>query len=346
MNPEQLAEFNEQIAGMARAGLPLDQGLASLARDMGRGKLRHVTKALAEDLRNGLSLPEALEKRRESLPPFYAALATAGVRTGRLPEVLQTLTSYAQTIASTRSLVIEAFIYPSVVIVVATCVVVMMWTIVLPNFDAIFKDFKMALPATTEIVLLLGSISKIVVLAVFAIPLVAIVSIRFAMRRTLEGQKSWAKFVYSIPVFGVLLKSARLAAFTDLLGLMIEYAVPLPEAFQLAGDASSDPYITFHARRIREQLEHGQPLGQVLRTHELLPEWVAWMATAGERRGELASTLRQTATVYRRMADSRARVLRNVLPAFLIIGTAVIVVGVFVGTLVAPMLKLLEGLSK
>src|SRR5438552_3531718 len=39
LSAEDLIALNEEIAGMARAGLPLDQGLAALAREMGSGRL-------------------------------------------------------------------------------------------------------------------------------------------------------------------------------------------------------------------------------------------------------------------------------------------------------------------
>src|SRR5438552_3280841 len=105
MTADDLIALNEQIAGMARAGLPLDQGLASLAREMDRGRLRRVTESIAEDLRAGQTLPDALSRRQGELPPFYAGLVTAGVRSGRLPDVLATLTTYARTIATTRATV-------------------------------------------------------------------------------------------------------------------------------------------------------------------------------------------------------------------------------------------------
>src|SRR5262245_7695413 len=111
MNADDIATLNEQIAGMAKAGLPLDQGLTSLAKDLGRGKLRRITAALGRDLHGGMTLPQALEQRKGDLPPFYAGLAQAGLRTGRLPEVFCTLTNYARTIAATRSMIIEAITY-------------------------------------------------------------------------------------------------------------------------------------------------------------------------------------------------------------------------------------------
>src|SRR4051812_6396186 len=113
MTADELIALNEQIAGMARAGLPLDQGLAGLAREMGRGRLRRVTAAIAADLAAGTPLADAVARRRGDMPPYYAHLVTAGVRTGRLPDVLATLTGYARTVAATRSIVVESLFYPA-----------------------------------------------------------------------------------------------------------------------------------------------------------------------------------------------------------------------------------------
>src|SRR5438046_2592503 len=79
MTADELIALNEQIAGMAKAGLPLDQGLASLAREMRHGRLRSVTAAIAADLHAGVPLAEAVEHRRGEMPPFYAHLVTAGI---------------------------------------------------------------------------------------------------------------------------------------------------------------------------------------------------------------------------------------------------------------------------
>src|SRR5947209_1810511 len=116
MNPDDLIALNEEIAGMARAGLPLDQGLAALAREMGTGRLRQVTATLAKDLREGRTLPEALERQAGRVPPFYAGLVSAGIRTGRIGEVLATLTAYARTLVNLRAIVADAFFYPAVVL--------------------------------------------------------------------------------------------------------------------------------------------------------------------------------------------------------------------------------------
>ena len=345
MTADELIALNDQIASMARAGLPLDQGLANLARDMGHGRLRVVTNALAGDLARGTPLPEAVERHRADLPPYYANLILAGVRTGRLPEVLGTLTAYARSVATTRAVVLESLLYPAVVLLLATGLLGLLLVFILPQFKLIFDDFQMRLPYITELVLLAGAHPVPVLAVPLGIVIVVLVA-RMMLGMTPRGRQTWARVVYSMPVIGTLIRAARLAAFAELLSVLVDYEMPLPEAFRMAGEASSDPLMAGRAWMIYTRLSQGMPLNIALRGLGLLPEWVAWMAGAGEQRGGLAQSLRQIAAVYRRQVDSRSALLRSVLPAFMIVFTAGLMVGVFAIAVMLPLIKLIEGLSK
>jgi type II secretory pathway component PulF len=279
------------------------------------------------------------------LPPFYSHLVTAGIRTGRLPEVLATLTGYARTISVTRAIVVESLFYPAVVLALATGLLGMLVFFVLPQFQQIFDDFQMTLPAATEFVLFLGRHP----LPTIAVPIAIVTAFVLTwsmMQMSPHGRHARARLVYSIPVIGTLIRSARLAAFADLLAVLVDFEMPLPEAFRLAGEASSDPLMAGRAAMIFARLSQGAALGPALRGLGLLPEWVAWMAGSGEQRGTLAPALRQVAAVYRRQVDARAMLLRSVLPAIVIIFTAGVLVTGFAMAVMMPMYKLLEGLSK
>ncbi|MCP6335770.1 hypothetical protein NL449_27515, partial [Klebsiella pneumoniae] len=65
--------------------------------------------------------------------------------------------------------------------------------------------------------------------------------VRQVLRLSPKGRQVWTEGVYALPVVGTLIRSARLAAFADLLAVLVEYEIPLPEAFRLAGRASADP---------------------------------------------------------------------------------------------------------
>jgi len=346
LSAEDLITLNEEIAGMARAGLPLDQGLKALAREMGRGRLRQVTAQLAADLRAGRTLAEALQRQGNRVPPFYAGLVEAGVRSGRVAEVLATLTDYARTLAGLRSTLLDAALYPAVVVLFAVAVLTGVVCFLIPQFGEIFQDFGLKVPAVTEAILAVGQRPLTFLVAPLLAVLGVVVLARAALGDTERGRRYWTRVVYSLPLVGVLVRAARLAAFTDLLAILVDYALPLPRAFQLAGEASSDPYLAAGARQAQKDLEGGLPLGPALRHRLLVPETVAWMTAVGERRGELGKTLHQVAELYRRQVERRAVMLRTVLPPLLIIATAGVVVLLFIFAMFWPMLRLMEGLSK
>ncbi len=410
MNAEELIALNDEIAAMARAGLPLDQGLAALAREMtgdnqrlrslfrwaggliwgvgqilflfpdigilpsyalvfriaggffalfgiglfvlgwirwgGSPRLGQVTADLADDLRRGLTLPEALRSRSNQVPPYYSALVTAGIRTGRIGEVLATLTAYARSMATLRGIILDALFYPLIILALAVVLVGFLLIGILPQFEQMFKEFNMKLPAFTEAMLVVGRNP----ITLFFLPITGVVLFvlvtRGVMLLTPPGRRAWTRMTYTIPLIGTMMRAARLAAFTDLLSILVAQGVPLQEAFHLAGEASSDPLLSELADEVREALGQGQPLGEVLRGQGLIPEWVAWMAGLGEQRGQLSEALKQIAEMYRRQVEIRAGMLRSVLPPFLVIITAGVFVACFIFAMMLPMVKLLENLSK
>jgi type II secretory pathway component PulF len=346
MTADDLIALNDEIAAMARAGLPLDQGLAALARDMGRGQLRTVTTQLAADLRAGQSLPEALQRQGSRVPPFYASLVEAGVRSGRVAEVLATLTEYARAMAGLRTTIVDAILYPAVVLLFAAAILAALIGYLVPQYGEVYHQFGMTLPALTEAVLVICRHADACVLAPLLVLLGALLLVWAALAGTERGRSFWTQAVYSLPIIGSLIRAARLAAFAELLAILVDYELPLPRAFHLAGAASSDPFLAAGARRAEQDLKEGLPLSPSLREHLHLPELIAWMTAVGERRGELGRALHQVAELYRRQVERRAALLRTVLPPFLIVATAGVVVGLFVIALILPLVKLLEGLSK
>src|SRR5262245_59977727 len=220
MTADELIALNEQLAGMARAGLPLDQGLASLAGEMNRGRLRRVTEAIVGDLKHGSTLPEAVALRQTDLPPYYANLITAGVRTGRLPDVLATLTTYARSIAATRTIILDSVFYPAVVFLFAIILLSVLVFFVLPQFDKLFKDFSLRLPPFTAGVLAIGQHPYSVFVIPFSVIVGSVLLAWLLLSRTERGQRIWALGVYSVPIIGTLIRSARLSSFSELLAVL------------------------------------------------------------------------------------------------------------------------------
>ena len=228
---------------MAKVGLPLDQGLSAIAKEMGGGRLQAVTERLAHDLRSGCTLPEAIKRQSPALPPYYAALLNAGIRSNRLGDVLGTMTLYARQMADFREAITSALFYPAVVAVLGFGLLAFVGVDRPPKYVEIFREFKMKLPFLTEILLFIGKHP----IEFFVLPPIVVtgglVLERWWLRSTATGRVLWARFVNAVPIAGTMIRSARLAAFADLLGILVDQSVPLPEALPLTAVASGDPML-------------------------------------------------------------------------------------------------------
>lgn len=346
LSPDDLITLNEEIAGMARAGLPMDQGLAALAREMRSGRLQRATAEIAADLKAGRTLPEALDRQAGRVPDFYGSLVATGVRSGRVDEVLVTLTVYARAIADLRATVGGAVFYPAVVLAFSFVLFGFVCYFIIPQFAQLFQGFGLQLPAVTRLAIEIGRHPLGFLLIPPGTIVLGLVLAKLSLMTSDGGRRAWARFIYSMPIVGTLIRSARLAAFAELLAILVDHAVPLPEAFRLAGEASSEPVMADAARQVENDLSEGTPLGEALRNRRLVPELIAWMTGLGERRGTLGPSLHQVAEVYRRQAEMRAHLLRNVLPTFLILSTGVLLGGFFMLAMFMPLIELINALAK
>ncbi len=344
MSPDDVTALNEQIAAMTRSGLPLDTGLELLAADMGRGNLKRVTTKLVGDLPSGIPLDAAFERQGRQLPRYYSALVAAGIRTGRLPEVLATLSQYSITMSQLRSTIVTAMIYPAIVLVFSFALMGFMSFYILPQFNAVYKEFGLNLPWITQAAFAVAEHPLIVGIVLLAL-LLPVVVLLIASRLWPGARRVSARILYRLPLIGTLVRSARLASFAELLAILVEYEVPMPEAFRTAGLACPDPIMASRAVLVAEDLEQGSTLAGSLTGRGLVPAWMAWMTGQGARHGKLDDALRQVANVYRRQVDSRVAILRSILPSFIIILVACALMVVFILSVFAPLYQLLEGLS-
>jgi type II secretory pathway component PulF len=280
------------------------------------------------------------------VPAFYAGLLEAGVRSGRVAEVLATLTEYARTVAGLRATVIDATLYPAMVLAFSGTILGLVIGYLLPQYSDLFRQFGVQPPLITEVVLAVCRRPGAFLLAPILAVLGALLVTQAALGGTERGRCAWARAAYSLPIIGTLIRSARLAAFTDLLAILVDHGLPLPRAFQLAGQASSDPLLTRGARLAKQDLEAGFPVGRALREHLHVPELIAWMTATGQQRGELGKMLHRVAELYRRQVERRAALLKTVLPPLFIVVTAGVLVGLFVFALILPVVRLLEHLSQ
>lgn len=132
--------FNQQLASITKAGIPLERGLRELARDVTSRSMRKLIEDIVADLEAGVSIGEAFSKREKYFPPLYGRILKAGVETGRLSEMLTSLNRHLELAGHTRRIIFEAISYPAVIFVLSSVIITLVFTYIVPQFRVVLEE--------------------------------------------------------------------------------------------------------------------------------------------------------------------------------------------------------------
>ena len=333
--------FNQQLAHLTQAGLPVERGLRLIAIDLRSGRLSKAANEVAAELEHGVPLKEAFAKHASRFPPLYGKLVDAGVSAGNLPGVLFNLGRHLELVGRLRRSLWQLFTYPLVVMAALSLVLLLLSMYVIPTFEEIFKDFRTALPLLTELMFGFSHIYPIVFAVIWSAALL-LVAAGIVVRLSGWRGISWENLLVGVPVIGGVLRANILARWIDALKLGIQGGLDLPRAVALATDATSDRVLRHDAAVLTDLMTRGHPLsafqGSVIPA--TVPAAIELAASAGDLPGALA-TLSQ---MYEEQAEHQLRLMPAILSPLMIVlmGGAI---GLCVLAMFLPLVKLIQSVS-
>jgi general secretion pathway protein F len=354
MSLDDLVALNDEIAGLVRAGVPLELGLASWGRDLSGG-LRKTAARLGQSVSQGRSLSDALADEQLQIPPVYRAVVTAGLRSGRLPAALEAISQSAANLKQLRGAVALAMIYPLVLILIAYFLFLLLLAIVLPAVLSVYENSppESLIAANGVAQWLFAGIPipgtvQMVPLVVFP-PLLLILAVAAWWNQTRRAMlidvASAGRWLFWIPLAGRAMRQARMASLAEIFGLLIEHDVPLPEAMRLAATSTGDRRFAKSAGELATKLEQGHLPGRGRLERAGVPPVLALLIATGARQQTLVAMARQAADTYRTRVARDVEWLRDWLPMWLILIVGSVVGLVYCLTFFVPFSQLMQALS-
>ncbi len=303
------AALSDQIASLTRAGLPLASGLVALGEELPRGRLRRSVYELARTLESGVPLEKAISHQQNRIPPHLRGLVIAGVRSGRLGDVLNRFTRYASIGIGLKRELWLSLAYPLVTSAAAVALFVFVCTFLVRQFERIYRDFNIPLPRLTiALVNVAGGVYKLappaLVVAGVALGcwLAAQLWLSAATRRSLAAR---------LPLFGTIWRTTSLAEFCHLLALLLESQLPLPEALRLAGAGVQDADIDSACQLMARDVEAGGSLAKAISNRRPFPLGLAQLLRWAERYKSLPEVLHVAGAMFEARARSHTALRRR-----------------------------------
>src|SRR5918996_1111273 len=144
--------FNQELATLLKAGMPLVQSLDILRRRVNNQLFKSVLDDVHERVRGGSSLSEAFEAHGSLFPGVYTASLLAGKKSGNLEQVIRRYVAYVKVVAGVKRKTVSALVYPLILLILSMVVVSIIVLRVVPEFSAFYDQFGQELPLSTRFI--------------------------------------------------------------------------------------------------------------------------------------------------------------------------------------------------
>ena len=304
-----------QLADLIDSGVPLLRALDSIIKSNMQAGLTELLKEIRSSVADGKSLTDSMREYPEVFPPLHTAMVQAGERAAFLEQVLQSLANFLERLDELRSKVLGALIYPAILILLGSSVMIGALVFFVPKFEPLLGDIKKPLP--TEIIFAMSRIVR----GYWYLLLAGIAGGGFAAWSTLktEASRRWMeKWRMKVPVVGTAFKMIAITRFCRILGTMLANGVPMLQALRISKDATGSTLMADRIAEATESVRDGKNLSGPLGAGGFFPAQILAMIAVAEESNKLDKVLLQIAdTVERRTNRQVDQAVRLVEPAIL-----------------------------
>ena len=319
-----LSLLTRQLATLVESALPIEEALLAVAEQSQKPSQTNMMMAVRSKVVEGYGLADSLAQFPSAFDDLYRAMVAAGEKSGHLDIVLNRLADYTERRQQTRSQIIQAMIYPSLMMFFAIVVVVLLLTVVVPKIVGQFDHMGQELPGITRFLIAISEwmqnygVYMLVFLVVLAIGLQRLVQ-QPAMKLKFH------KLVLKLPLIGKVSKGLNTARFARTLSILASSAVPLLEAMRISADVLENQHIKNQINDAAVNVKEGSSLRAALDKTGIFPPMMMHMIASGEKSGELQQMLGRAADNQDREFETLISVSLKVFEPMLIVTMAGIV---------------------
>ncbi|ENM5832363.1 type II secretion system F family protein [Vibrio metoecus] len=322
--------LTRQLATMLTTGVPIVQALKLVGDNHRKAEMKSILAQITKGVEAGTPLSKAMRTASPHFDALYVDLVETGEMSGNLPEVFERLATYREKSEQLRAKVIKALIYPSMVVLVALGVSYLMLTMVIPEFESMFKGFGAELPWFTQQVLKLSHWVQAYSLWVLFALGAALFGLKTLRKNSLQIRLKTSRLGLKFPIIGNVLAKASIAKFSRTLATSFAAGIPILASLKTTAKTSGNVHFETAINEVHRDTAAGMPMYIAMRNTEAFPEMVLQMVMIGEESGQLDDMLNKVATIYEFEVDNTVDNLGKILEPLIIVFLGIVVGGLVV----------------
>ncbi|HEY7287413.1 MAG TPA: type II secretion system F family protein [Vicinamibacterales bacterium] len=319
VNTREFLVFNQELATLLKAGMPLVQSLDLLKRRVVSPTFRSVLEDVHEKVRSGTALSDAFAAQGDLFPRVYTASLLAGERSGNLDAVLRRYVEYSKIIAMVKRKTLSALVYPAILITLSLVLVTVIIVWVVPAFSDFYGSFGAQLPLVTRIIVTISNVVRSD-FPWLVLGLIAAVAGIVVWAQQQGQQARFDRVLLSLPMLGQVAKKFATSQMARTLATLLGGGLPLVNALDISAKSIGNRYMASQLEIVGARVREGESFAAALDKRGVFPEVAVKMAEVGESTGALQDMLNTVADFYdEEIATNMERFVTLVEPTLLVV---------------------------
>jgi len=324
VSTDALIFFYRQMAFMLRAGLPLAECLQLAGSQISSPRLNLALRLMYRDIENGQPLSASLRKHRDVFSDIAINLVVAGESTGELDVIMERLAVHLEKKSQLRKQLINALIYPVIVILAAIGVATFMVVAIIPKFAQFIQGRGKRLPESTQALIDGAAFLRENGFMILAVA-IAVILFVFILYKTYKGRRIIDRVVLSMPVMGKPIIYASMAQMNWALSILMRSGITIFDSLKITADLLANKIYSDKLKSASDNVMAGRDLASSIK-HPQIPEIVTHMTAIGERTGSLDRIQQELGVYYQELLEIVIKRLSALIEPVMIL-----VIGVMVG---------------
>jgi type IV pilus assembly protein PilC len=289
--------FNQELATLLKAGMPLVQSLDILRRRVTNLVFRSVLNDVHDRVRAGSSLSESFEAHGAMFPGVYTASLMAGEKSGNLEQVIRRYVAYVKVVEGVRRKVISALIYPAVLLVLSLIVVGILVLRVVPQFGGYYEQFGQELPLSTRIIVAISAYAT-AYFGALVVVVAAAAAVTWAWLKRPGERERVDRWILRLPLLGGVARKFGTSQASRTLATLLGGGIPLVNAIDVAARSIKNRYMARELQKASQQVREGRALAAAMTDSGAFPDVSLKMVEVGEQTGALQEMLNSLSDFY------------------------------------------------
>jgi type IV pilus assembly protein PilC len=311
--------FNQELATLLKAGMPLVQSLDILRRRVANPFFKSVLDDVYERVRAGNSLSEAFDAHGSLFPGVYTASLLAGEKSGNLEQVIRRYVAYVKVVATVKRKTVSALVYPAILLMLSLVVVSIIVLRVVPEFEAFYAQFEQELPLSTRMIVATSEFARSYAVLLTIGAVAAGVAFWAWMKEPVQRER-FDRWILRMPGIGPIAMKFSTSQAARTLATLLGGGIPLVNAIDVAARSIKNRYMAHELQVAGQQVREGRALAAAMHDSGAFADVAVKMVEVGESTGALQEMLNSLADFYDEEIDTNlSRFITLVEPVLLVV---------------------------